>query len=158
MKIYNSSYYFCCPLHSGPIKYVITFLLRHSTLAEQTSPLSDQSESPNSAAFMAVSQLWEVVSSVQAVLTQHEQQYLTEEQRGQELAWSTSAAHGQAAACLQQLDPDTRLITQTGEGVHHLGKHMLAKQPFLISAGKAVILSLPFSHTDYCESHLLLGF
>lgn len=35
---------------------------------------------------------------------------------------------------------------------------MLAKQPFLISAGKAVILSLPFSHTDYCESHLLLGF
>lgn len=34
MKIYNSSYYFCCLLHSGPIKYVIIFLLRHFTLAE----------------------------------------------------------------------------------------------------------------------------
>lgn len=77
------------------------------------------------------------------------------QQRGQQLGWSISAAHGQAAACLQLLGLDTRLITQTGEGVHHLGRHMLTKQPFLISAGKAVILSLPFSHTDYCESPLV---
>lgn len=55
------------------------------------------------------------------------------------------------------LDLDTRLITQTGEVVH-LGKPMLTKQPFLISAGKAMILSLLISHPDYCECHLLLVF
>lgn len=62
---------------SDPIKHVITFLLRYFTLSEWTNTLYGWSESQNSAAFMAVSQLWEVVSSVQFVLTHHEQQYLT---------------------------------------------------------------------------------
>ena len=66
--------------------------------------------------------------------------------------------HGQEAAHLRPLCLDTRLGTWTGEGVQHLGRHMLTKQPFLISSGKALILVLAISLSWLLWESPLVGF